>query len=122
MNDLTLTTLSAEINSLHRSAEHHVEQAIVYAARCGQKLIEAKAKCEHGEWLPWLKANCEVGHPQATKYMRLAKEMPELIDSNIARGQYLPSLRAGIALLAAPEEVQADIKDQMAEGQSFTEG
>jgi hypothetical protein len=35
MNDMTLDTLAAEINILHRSAEHHVEQAIVYAARCG---------------------------------------------------------------------------------------
>jgi hypothetical protein len=35
MNDMTLDTLAAEINILHRSAEHHVEQAIVYAARRG---------------------------------------------------------------------------------------
>jgi hypothetical protein len=100
---------------------HHSEQAVVYAAHCGQKLIEAKAACQHGEWLQWLKGNCAVRARQATKYMQLAKEMPELIDSNRHCNADLPSVNAAIALLSAPEDVKQEIKEAVAEGKTFTE-
>ena len=41
--------------------------------RAGLLLIEAKSLVAHGEWLPWLQANCKTGERQARTYMRLAR-------------------------------------------------
>jgi predicted Zn-dependent peptidase len=53
--------------------------------------------------------------------MKLASEMPELISSNAHHGEHLPSIKSAIALLNAPEELQAEIKEQLAQGKTFTE-
>jgi hypothetical protein len=53
--------------------------------------------------------------------MKLTNEMPELISPNWTRGSNLPSIKAAIALLNAPEELQAEIKEQLAQGKTFTE-
>ena len=53
--------------------------------------------------------------------MRLAKEMPELIDSNCSRTNNLPSIAAAIALLSAPDEIKEEFKEAVAEGKTFTE-
>lgn len=120
MNDLTLNTLAQEINALHYSAEHHAGQAVVYAARCGQKLIEAKEACIHGQWLPWLEANSQVNQQQSNKYMNLAKGMPELLNSNHHHSGNLPSINAAIALLSAPEEVKQQAVEKQSAGEKVT--
>jgi len=69
-----LATLADEVNMLHAQAESHAVSAVELAARCGQKLIEAKAACAHGEWLPWLESNCPaIPQRRAQKYMALTK-------------------------------------------------
>jgi Protein of unknown function (DUF3102) len=40
--------------------------------------MEAKELVGHGEWLPWLQANCRVGERQARTYMRLARHRHRL--------------------------------------------
>ena len=93
---------------LHEAANQAAATAIHYAARCGAKLNEAKAQCRHGEWLPWLEGNCRVSHRHAQRYMRLAREMPELI-SNTTDPSHLKlgNLETAIAYLSADESVQA---------------
>ncbi|HEV2210837.1 MAG TPA: hypothetical protein VG167_18850 [Verrucomicrobiae bacterium] len=60
----------------------------------GQDLIEAKARCAHGLWLPWLRANCpKVSDRSAQRYMALAARAPELAQLKEAE-----SLRAALAL------------------------
>ena len=86
--------------------------AVQYAAKCGEKLIQAKAACAHGEWLPWLEGNCRVNRNQASKYMRLSKEMPEL--SNVSSTIHFTGIEAAIAYLSAPDEVKAQV-DESAE-------
>lgn len=50
-----LTIADAEdINALHALALNLAGQAVATALECGQRLTEAKAKCKHGEWIPWL--------------------------------------------------------------------
>ena len=88
---------------MHDSAQQAAMTAVQYAAKCGEKLIQAKAACAHGEWLPWLEANCCVTRRQATKYMKLASEMPELVDSNGNRGSHFDSIRTAIAYWSAPD-------------------
>jgi hypothetical protein len=67
MNDdlISLSLLATEINELD-------EQALMYAAKCGHKLLEAKAKYTHGEFNDWIESHCKVTPMQANKYMQTA--------------------------------------------------
>lgn len=106
---LQLISLAAEINTLHDSAQQAAMTAVQYAAKCGEKLIQAKAACAHGEWLPWLEKNCRVSYRQASKYMKLSSEMPQLIDSNWNRSSNFDSINTAIAYLSASEDVKAEV-------------
>lgn len=81
--------------------------AVQYAAKCGEKLIQAKATCAHGEWLPWLEVNCNLKERQARKYMRLAEEYPSL--SNRHHGTDFDSIKTALAYLSASDEVKAEV-------------
>lgn len=39
----------------------------------GQRLIEAKSRLAHGEWLPWLENEVQFSEASAQRFMRLAK-------------------------------------------------
>lgn len=74
-NDLiSLSSLAKEINDL----DH---QALIYAAKCGQKLLEAKARFNRGEFADWIESHCKITPTQANKYMQTASKMPELLCS-----------------------------------------
>lgn len=95
-----LAKLAIDINAEIRAAEASYRKALDHAVRVGQLLIEAKALVNHGEWLPWLEANCAVKRTQAEKYMRLA------------RANYHPSgnltITEAVAQLTAPKVVKPD--------------
>ena len=116
----SLGALAAEINLLHDEAERHATTAVVYAARCGDRLLKAKAQVIHGQWLDWLAAHCKVERNQAAKYMRLAREMPELVDPNGCPGIHLPGIKHAIALLSADDEVKAEVHSRLAAGETVT--
>jgi hypothetical protein len=44
-----------------------------YYQAAGEKLIEAKAQMKHGEFIPWVKRNFNIGKGQASLYMALAE-------------------------------------------------
>ena len=115
-----LSALAAEINLLHDEAERHATQAVVYAARCGQKLLQAKAAVNHGQWLDWLAANCRVKKSQATKYMRLTQAMPELLESNFQSTGNLPGFEQAVALLGADDTVKAEVQSRLDAGETVS--
>ena len=115
-----LSSLAAEINLLHDEAERHATQAVVYAARCGDRLLKAKAQVGHGQWLDWLAANCRVKDRQAAKYMRLAREMPELLEPNSQSTANLPGLEHAVALLGADDEVKAEVQTRLDAGETVS--
>lgn len=118
---LSLSDLVNRINAEANLADACANQAVVHAARAGAALNEAKAQVAHGEWMDWLKENCpRVGDRQANQYMRIAREMPELI-SNPQHAANLNSIRSAIALLSAPDETRSEIQSEMEAGRSFTE-
>ena len=86
MNELTintLTTLAIKINGFNDQVEFHKDSAIVSAAKCGAELNEAKELVKHGEWESWVKENCpKIKETTAKVYMKLAKEMPSLLDDS----------------------------------------
>jgi hypothetical protein len=88
MNDLdlfggdagpALSTLAVEINAEHEAAENHARKAIEHARAAGDKLLLAKAGVAHGQWLPWLSANCpRLAERTAQAYMKLARNWATL--------------------------------------------
>ena len=60
---------AAEQYRRHKGAN---ADAIDAYLKCGHALIEAKAACKHGEWLPWLKAS-EVPKRTAQRMSQLAE-------------------------------------------------
>jgi hypothetical protein len=95
-----LMGLSARINAAHAEARTAAQSALTHAREAGELLIEAKARLPHGEWLPWLGANCpDIAERTAQTYMRIAREWNRL---NPSRGTDLP-LREARRLLADPK-------------------
>ena len=79
-----VTSASANIDKAKddaAKAKHAaVRQANVVsrAIKAGELLKEAKAKMDHGQWLPWLKKDCELSQRTAQRYMKLADDKPKL--------------------------------------------
>lgn len=87
----TIETITAEILDAKRVGG----EAIL---TIGRDLIEAKAKLEHGAWLPWLTEKVQYSERTAQNFMRLARDW--------SNPQALADLGAtkALELLALPEE------------------
>jgi len=68
----SLPGLAAAINKEHELFLEHGNSTLQHAVRTGQLLLEAKVKCQHGEWEGWLKRNVQFAVRTAQAYMRLA--------------------------------------------------
>ena len=111
MNELTtLSTLAVEINLLNEQVEHHKNQAVIYAAREGVKLNEVKESLgnDKTKFVAWLESNCAVKKTAAYNYIRLAKDMPFLLDSVVPLTG-LPNLTQAIELLSATDEIREEV-------------
>jgi hypothetical protein len=74
-----------------------------HALHCGELLLAAKKLVGHGEWLPWLAANCTVSERTAQAYIRVASRRPELEEKAQQRCGFEDlSFRQGLKLLAEP--------------------
>src|SRR5262245_18668139 len=69
----SLPVLASTIKEHLAAAETATRRGLEHAMAAGLLLIEAKELVEHGEWLTWLQANCQIGQRQAQTYMRLAR-------------------------------------------------
>lgn len=120
-NELTtLSTLAVEIDALDEQARIYANQALIYAAKSGQKLLLAKAQCNHGQFKQWLDENCKIPYATAQRYMRLAKECPQFLNSNLATSPILPSISQMIELMSAPEEVKTEVTAKIEAGEDVT--
>lgn len=89
----SLADLAARIKAEHEATSTALKSSITHGIAAGELLVEAKAKVPHGQWLPWLKDNCEISERTAQLYMRLAKN----------RGSIEDQIRNGIADLSLNE-------------------
>jgi hypothetical protein len=71
--DCVLAALAEQIDTLHSASLSSHRKSIEQAIECGRVLTEAKALVDHGQWLPWLKANTKVDPRTAQRWMRFAK-------------------------------------------------
>src|SRR5262245_13433345 len=99
-----LDSLAERINAEHAQAETAFREGLIHARVAGEFLAEAKRRCGHGSWLPWLEANVTFSERTAQAYMRIAREWDALA-ANPQRVADL-SYRDGLKLLAAPQEDQ----------------
>lgn len=76
--------LVISINREHALAVQGREAYEAHAVRCGAELVKAKKLLAHGQWIPWIKKNCEFNEDTAQRYMLLVKEGP-----NTARERHL---------------------------------
>lgn len=103
MNHVLPHDIAERINDHHRRAQQSANWALQQAKAAGDLLLEVKAALPHGAWLPWLRANCEVGDRQAQRYIRLAKNWSALEAANASAPTYLPmSIDAALERLAKP--------------------
>lgn len=82
----------------------------------GKRLLEAKQKLNHGEWLPWLREKVQFSIISAQRFMRIAQEF-----SNASPVTYLPYTKL-IALLQVPESEREEFiqETHLVEGQEKT--
>jgi hypothetical protein len=93
-----LSGLAEQINAEHAKAEGTLRAGIEHARIVGQLLLQAKEKCSHGQWLPWLRENVQFSERTAQGYMRVAKKWPEL-EAKAQRVALLP-YREALSVLA----------------------
>ncbi len=101
---MELEVLAAAIRDDIEAADGHWQNAVKHAIRAGEGLMEAKGRLDHGQWLPWLKANVSgVSERSAQRYMQLAQNRHTVAD--------LPSVRAALALIAPPRQPAHPVVD-----------
>ncbi len=92
-----LTTLAGLINTAHAVVMESIHGSVKKARDAGELLLRAKARCPHGQWLPWLAANTHLGERTARNYMLVARRWLHLLsnrhfDADLAYGECLAIL------------------------------
>jgi Protein of unknown function (DUF3102) len=114
--------LAIEINLLNEQVIQSRNQTLIYAARAGAKMIEAKKLVGNGNFINWLEKNITVTRQYATNYMKLAKDYPQLLNDQTAHQgalQYLDVTKA-IALITAPDDVKQTVMLRLENGETVT--
>ncbi|WP_342070560.1 DUF3102 domain-containing protein [Yoonia algicola] len=76
-NELSLTQAAQaalSINDMHREVQRLGRTAMEIAAEIGEELIEVKEeKLDHGQFIPWIEANCSFSRKRVHEYMKVAE-------------------------------------------------
>ena len=80
--EATLDDLATAINDEHRQAEAAMNTGLQHALEAGRLLLEAKALCAHGQWLPWVADNFEGSIRTSQCYTRLAERWPQTTNTS----------------------------------------
>lgn len=80
MTDLMTTEVDdvSEVERLHGEITEAFKTSLPKAIRIGEILAEKKSRLNHGEWIPWVRANLPFDKRTATNYMRLHRERGRL--------------------------------------------
>jgi len=115
-----LARLAGEINADFQTLENMQVNLLVIAATIGEKIAIARDVCGKN-FNFWLNENCSVKRSQAYNYMRIAKEMPELLDDSVhLNGRKKLELTQAIVLLNAPDEVKESVTERVEAGENVT--
>jgi 16S rRNA G966 N2-methylase RsmD len=79
----TLDALASQIREAHKRCRAGWSAGLAHAIEAGQLLRQAKGDVDHGEWLPWLAANCpDISERLAQRYIQIAREFGKLEECN----------------------------------------
>jgi phage N-6-adenine-methyltransferase len=111
----SLDDLANRIKQECEAVDGALGKAVQHAINAGKLLIEARRrlKIQHGEWGPWLEANCPLSERTAQEYMRLAREAanPQRA-ADLERG----SIRQALQLMSKNQfSMDADFSNKSAE-------
>jgi len=96
-----LADLAVRINAAHARVGISMSEGMRGATEAGKLLLEAKSTAAHGQWLPWLKANCKFSERTAQAYMQVARRMASANEAEAQRVADL-SFRAALAAVGQP--------------------
>jgi hypothetical protein len=68
-----LAELARQINAEHEAGRKDMRKSLLHYRAAGERLLQAKAQCSRGTWLPWLKKNVTFTQGTAWRYMQYAK-------------------------------------------------
>jgi hypothetical protein len=68
-----------EANRLHDEINAAIRTSIQKAIRIGEILTQQKAKCGHGNWIPWFKANIQFSLKTADRYRYLYERRDKFV-------------------------------------------
>lgn len=101
-----------KINEEHRLAytaaatsQAEKARAIDHAIRCGQLLLEQKARLEHGDFQPWIEAHCRFAYSTAARYMTAARRISQGVEISSLTGLF-PSGHADRARISNAETIK----------------
>ena len=104
-----LPTLAARVRAAHADCEASLQKGLDYALECGRYLIEAKSQVPYGEWITWVRDQCEMSEQLAQRYMRVAKHWPRLTEeADTSRVTHL-SFRQALELIARNAQATANV-------------
>lgn len=108
--DKTTEELQIEVNGLYHQMEMIGNIAMMIAANAGQRLLVIKDRLNHGEFESWCESHLDFSKRKAEMMMSLAKRCEEE-NSLFSKTQTFADLSISkvFALLAAPEEVAAEV-------------
>jgi hypothetical protein len=99
-----------ELATTIRVADQGVAQTAAYvielALTAGDALLKAKVKIGHGNWLFYLKNQCDLSEDRAERYMRIARGRT-VLEANSARMRNL-SLTAALKLIERSKRASED--------------
>jgi hypothetical protein len=101
---MELSDLLAALNAEHGRAIRSARTTIDHATRCGEMLIEAKARIQHGQWETWLEDHTQVSLRTSQRYMRLASNTTSvsLLDGDMGIAEALEMISTPTTPKAAP--------------------
>jgi hypothetical protein len=92
----TLEALTSEIHRELEAAASLQARSMAHYIAAGERLIEVKARQQHGAWLKWLDENFDLSEDTAEIYMKLAR--------NAERVRNSTSIRKGLEAIATAAE------------------
>lgn len=87
---LPSVTTADMVNELHHRAAASAEYAVEAACEIGRLLIARKDELEHGQFMPWIEAECDFSHSTAKVYMNAARQKDSGLAFSSLRQLYGP--------------------------------
>ncbi|MGZ8173623.1 MULTISPECIES: DUF3102 domain-containing protein [Methylobacter] len=114
-----LKIMAAQINEREAQIIAMTGKSLHLAALIGHDLNCVKMSLPSGKFMAWLGENCLVKQAQANRYMRLARECPEYLESDRCSGNL--AVNAALELITAPADVREMVIEAVNAGEAVSQ-